>query len=84
MRKDKIKSIMEELILINIKENIDYYYKKTEKFKKLKKLIEKVETEKELFDYITRNEIGFMEIVKETINDLTKLPEIYDFVYEII
>ena len=38
MQKYRIRRLIEELILINVKENIDYYFEEEEYFKYLKKL----------------------------------------------
>lgn len=80
MEKYRVKEIIEELILINIKENIDYYFEEEEYFKYLKKIIERVDSEYECYRLINKDKV-YKELMKDTIKDIRKLPYIYDFKY---
>ena len=80
MNKYRIRRIMEELILISIKENIDYYFDDEGYFRLLKKIIEKVKDEYECYELISKDKL-YKKLMQETIKDIKKLPYIYNFRY---
>lgn len=80
MNKYRIRRLIEELILINIKENIDYYFEEDGYFKYLKNLLSKVENEYECYRLINKEKV-YNKLMKDTIKDIRKIPYIYDFRY---
>ena len=80
MNKYRIRRLIEELILINIKENIDYYFEEDEYFKYLKKLLAKVDNEYECYRFINKDKV-YKKLMEDTIKDIKKFPYIYDFRY---
>ena len=79
MQKYRIRRLIEELILINIKENIDYYFEE-EYFKYLKKILAKVDNENECYKLINKDKV-YKKLMEDTIKDIRKLPYICDFRY---
>lgn len=79
MNKYRIRRLIEELILINIKENIDYYFEE-EYFKYLKKLLAKVDNEYECYRLINKDKV-YRKLMKDTIKDIRRIHYIYDFRY---
>lgn len=75
----KYKKIIEELILINIEENIDYYCERGY-FRYLKEIAKETKTKKETYKKMNNKKI-FSKLMKETINDIKRIPYIYDFNY---
>lgn len=80
MQKYRIRRLIEELILINIKDNIDYYFEEEDYFKYLKKLLVKVDNEYECYKLINKDKV-YKKLMEDTIKDIRKLPYIYDFRY---
>ena len=80
MQKYRIRNLLEELILVNIKENIDYYFEKEEYFKYLKSLLAKVDNENECYELINDDNV-YKSLMKDTIKDIRRLPYVYDFRY---
>ena len=80
MDKYRIRRMMEELIMINIKENMDYYFEDDEYFRLLKRIISYVNNEYECYELISNDKL-YKKLMQETINDIKKLPYIYDFRY---
>lgn len=82
MQKYRIRRLIEELILINIKENMDYYFEDDEYFKYLKKLLAKVDNEYECYRLINKDKV-YRKLMEDTMNDIKKFPYIYDFRYSL-
>mgnify|MGYP006972537576 FL=1 len=80
MQKYRIRNLLEELILVNIKENIDYYFEKEEYFKYLKSLLAKVDNENECYELLNNDNV-YKSLMKDTIKDIRRLPYVYDFRY---
>ena len=78
MNKYRMRRLIEELILINIKENIDYYFEEEEYFKYLKKLLAKVDNEYEYYRLINKDKV-YRKLMKDTIKDIRRIHYIYDF-----
>ena len=80
MQKYRIRNLLEELILVNTKENIDYYFEKEEYFKYLKSLLAKVDNENECYELLNNDNV-YKSLMKDTIKDIRRLPYVYDFRY---
>ena len=82
MKKNIIKNIIVEIILIAIKDNIDYYFSDDQYFKTFKSLLNKSTCKKECYKLLNQDNI-YMMLIKDTLKDLQSIPYIHEFSYDL-
>lgn len=66
-------------LIDNIKENIKLYYNSNDNyFQDIKAVVETIDESDEYLDYFDENQEPLMIITESTLNDISRLPYIYD------
>lgn len=66
-------------VMDNIKENIKLYYNSNDNyFQDIKAVVDTIDESDEYLDYFDENQEPLMIITESTLNDISRLPYIYD------
>lgn len=74
-----VKEYVINTMMNNIKENIKLYYNNNDNyFKDIKAVVETIDENDEYLNYFDENQEPLMLITESTLNDINRLPYIYD------